>query len=231
MIDKLKPYYVGEKIRIGNAYDGGYVLPKQMMEDSICLFSYGVNNDITFDEHYIQLTNKKVYAYDHTIEGIHTQYHDLFTWYKKGLSGTPQEQTDNFLNHYNELGISEKVLLKVDVECYEYEWLENTDVEKLAAACTGLIIEFHMVADENFRNRFINVIENLNKHFYLCHIHGNNYGGTFNYEGYAIPDVLEMTYISKAIVKNVELDTTVYPTELDAPNNVAWTDHFLPFTK
>jgi hypothetical protein len=229
MINQLKPYYVGEKIRLGRTNDGGYVLPKQLLHDSECLFSYGINNDITFDEHYIQLTNKKVYGYDHTIEGIHTEYPSLFTWYKKGLSGTPQEQTDNFLNHYKELGISGKVLLKVDIECYEYEWLENTDIERLADVCSGLVIEFHSVADEHFRNRFIAAIENLNKHFYLCHIHGNNYGGTFNYEGYAVPDVLELTFISKAIVKDVQFDTATYPTELDSPNYIELKDHYLTF--
>jgi hypothetical protein len=231
MINQLKVYNVGEKIRVGNTYDGGYVLPKQMLEDSECLFSYGIYNDITFDEHYIQLTNKKAYGYDHTIEEINTQYPELFTWYKKGLSGTTQEQTGNFVEHYNELQLSTRTLLKVDVESSEYEWLENTDIQKLADITTGIVIEFHCLSDEDIRNRFIAIINNLNKYFYLCHIHGNNWGTTFQYDGYVIPDVIEMTFISKALVKDVELDLTSYPTELDTPNNVHLKDYPLPFTK
>ena len=219
MINQLKVYNVGEKIRIGNTYDGGYVLPKQMLEDSECLFSYGINNDITFDEHYMQLTNKKVYAYDHTIDGIHTQRPDLFTWYKKGLSGTSQEQTDNFLNHYKELGISGRVLLKMDVEACEYEWLQNTNIQELANITTCFTLEVHMLHDDFFREKFISCIEELNKHFYLCHIHGNNYAPTFNYKGHDVPIVLELTFVPKALVPEAIISTETLPTHLDAPNN------------
>ena len=219
MINQLKPYYVGEKIRLGNTYDGGYILPKQMLEESECLFSYGINNDITFDEHYIQLTNKKVCGYDHTIEGIETQYPDLFTWYKKGLSGTPQEQTDNFLNHYKELGISGRVLLKIDVEGCEYEWLANTNIEELSHVVTGMVIEFHDLDQEIYRDQFISYLIELDKYFYLCHVHGNNYASTFNYEGHDIPIVLELTFVPKALVPEASISTETFPTALDTPNN------------
>jgi len=219
MINQLKPYYVGEKIRLGNTYDGGYILPKQMLEESECLFSYGINNDITFDEHYIQLTNKKVYGYDHTIEGIETQYPDLFTWYKKGLSGTPQEQTDNFLNHYKELGISGRVLLKVDVEECEYEWLQNTDIQELANITSCIVLEVHTLHDDSIREKFIGYIEELNRHFYLCHLHGNNYAPTFNYEGHDLPIVLELTFVPKALVSEATISVETFPTALDTPNN------------
>lgn len=231
MINQLKPYYVGEKVRLGKANDGGYILPLQMLTDSLCLFSYGINNDISFDEDYIKHTGKPVCGYDHTIDSVHTNYPDLFTLHKEGLSGTAQQFTNNFINHFAQKGCSDRVLLKVDVECHEYEWLENTNVKLLADITAGLVIEFHNMSDENFRNRFINAITELNRYFYLCHIHGNNYGGTFNHEGYAIPDVLELTFISKEIAKDVTPDTAVYPTSLDAPNNVNFKDHFLPFTK
>lgn len=229
MINQLKVYNVGEKIRVGAINDGGYVLPKQALEQSECLFSYGINDDITFDEHYIQLTNKKVYAYDHTIEGIDTQYPELFTWYKKGLSGTTQEETDNFLNHYKELSISGRVLLKVDVEVCEYEWLEHTDVQELANITTGIVLEVHWIHDEYVREKFISCIEELNKYFYLCHIHGNNYASTFNYEGSEIPIVLELTFVPKSLVPEAIVTTETFPTDLDSPNNLNNPDIILNF--
>lgn len=229
MINQLKVYNVGEKIRVGAPYDGGYVLPKQALEESDCLFSYGINDDITFDEHYIQLTNKKVYAYDHTIEEITTQYPELFTWYKKGLSGTAQEETDNFLNHYKELGISGRVLLKVDVEVCEYEWLEHTDIQELANITTCIILEVHWIHDESVREKFISCIEALNKYFYLCHIHGNNYVSTFNYEDNDIPMVLELTFVPKSLVPEAIITTETFPTDLDSPNNSNTPDIILNF--
>ena len=219
MIKQLKIYNVGEKIRIGNTYDGGYVLPKQSIDQSECLFSYGINNDITFDEHYIKLTNRSVYGYDHTIDNVATNYPYLFTLYNKGLSGTAQEETDNFLVHYEQLGIKGRVLLKVDVEGCEYDWLENTNIEQLAKITTGLVLEVHFIDQNDIRQKFINCLEKLNKHFYLCHIHGNNYGHVFNYQGHNVPMVLELTFIPKDIVNNVTDSVESFPTELDAPNN------------
>lgn len=229
MINQLKPYYVGEKIRLGRANDGGYVLPKQLLQDSECLFSYGINNDITFDEHYIQLTGKKVYAYDHTIENIYSKHPDLFTWYKEGLSGTNKGQTDNFLNHYRQLKLSKRVLLKIDVEGCEYEWLLNTDIQQLANVTTGIVIEFHDINNETFRNIFVNCIQELNKHFYICHIHGNNCGGTFQYEEFNFPSVLELTFVPKAIVTEVSPSTETFPTVLDSSNDVNVSDINLNF--
>lgn len=235
MINQLKIYNVGQKIRVGKTEnDGGYVLPKQLLEDSECLFSYGISNDISFDENYIQLTDKKVYGYDHTIEGIDTNYPEHFTLYKKGLSGTPQEQTDNFLNHYKELGISGKVLLKVDVEGCEYEWLSNTNINELKSIVTGLTMEFHNLNNLSVLNQFFEIVTELNKHFYICHIHGNNCSGQFIYhEGdgdVLFPEVLEITFINKEIVTSAELDYSKYPGELDIPNAHHLPDFDLPFT-
>lgn len=229
MINQLKVYNVGEKIRVGSAHDGGYVLPKQMLEDSDCLFSYGISSDITFDEHYIKLTGKKVHAYDHTIDGIATEYPDLFTWYKKGISGTPTEETDNFLNHYKELGISGRALLKIDVEGCEYEWLKNTNIQELANITTCIVLEIHWIDRDDIRQEFINCMEELNKYFYLCHIHGNNCSNTFNYEGHDVPVVLELTFVPKVLVLDPTLATETFPTVLDAPNNYILPDHNLLF--
>lgn len=230
MIDKLKVYNVGGKVRVGSKNDGGYVLPLQMLQESKCLFSYGIADDITFDEHYIQLTNNKVYGYDHTIEGVNTRYPDLFTWNKKGISGTSEEETDNFVYHYKELGISGRVLLKVDVEGCEYEWLENTNFQELANITTGIVLEVHYLDDVTTRNRFLKCIDELNKHFYICHVHGNNCAATFKHGEIDFPMVLEITFISKGIVDGlVGFSNETFPTELDNPNSKHLPDLNLDF--
>lgn len=232
MLDILKVYNVGGKIRVGSINDGGYVLPLRMLQESECLFSYGIADDISFDEHYIQLSLKKAYGYDHTISSVNTQYPELFTWYKKGISGTPQEDTGNFVDHYKELGISGRVLLKVDVEGCEYEWLENTNIEELASITTGMVLEVHDLQYGDTRERFIKCIEELNKYFYICHLHGNNCARTFRYEGdIQFPDVLELTLISKEIVNQVVISTETFPTHLDSPNNKYLPDINLNFLK
>jgi hypothetical protein len=230
MINQLKVYNVGEKVRLGSPHDGGYVLSKKAIEVSSCLFSYGIEDDITFDQDYIKLTQNKVYGYDHTINHIHTDYPELFTLYKKGISGTTQEETGNFLEHYRELGLSNRVLLKIDVEGCEFEWFENTNISELAQVVTGIVIEFHELYNHEFRDRFILILEKLNEYFYIHHVHGNNHSSFFNYNGYDIPNVIELSFIPKDLVEGQpELDDQSFPTTLDAPNNAEVIDFNLEF--
>ena len=134
------------------------------------------------------------------------------------------------MDHYKELGISGRVLLKVDVEGCEYEWLENTNIEELASITTGMVLEVHDLQYGDTRERFIKCIEELNKYFYICHLHGNNCARTFRYEGdIQFPDVLELTLISKEIVNQVVISTETFPTHLDSPNNKYLPDINLDF--
>jgi hypothetical protein len=55
--------------------------------------------------------------------------------------------------------------------------------------------------------------------FYLCHLHGNNYAPTFNYEGHDLPIVLELTFVPKALVPEATISVETFPTALDTPNN------------
>jgi GTP:adenosylcobinamide-phosphate guanylyltransferase len=222
MVDVLKIFNVGDKIRVGNVNDGGYVIPKIVLEDSKSLFSYGINDDIGFDEHYIKLTNKKVYGYDHTIDGISTQYPDNFTLYYEGLSSKKTDKTDNFLNHYKNLNINDRVLLKIDVEGCEYEYFEGTDIFEISKITNCVVIEFHSLNKPEIWNRFLNIIKNLNEYYKICHIHGNNWSPIFNFnyneEIFDFPEVIEITFINKDMVKFCEVDLNYYPTEFDNPN-------------
>lgn len=224
MLNQLEIFNVGEKIRVGNVNDGGYVLPKIALENSNSLFSYGINDDIGFDENYIELTNNNVYGFDHTIEGIETKYPSKFTLYKEGLSSKKTNNTDNFLNHYKDLNISGSVLLKIDVEGCEYEFFNNTNIGEIAKIVSCVTIEFHSLDLDLTRNEFLNIVKNLNEFFYICHIHGNNWGKHFkcDYQNkeFDFPKVLEITFINKNIVNECKVDLSHYPNELDNPNNV-----------
>jgi len=224
MIGLLKVFNVGEKIRIGSENDGGYVVPTIAIEDSKSLFSYGIADDITFDEHYIEIKNleSNVYGFDHTIDSVPTKYVNNFILHKEGISAHKTPCTDNFLQHYQNLGLTDKCFLKIDVEGDEYDFFEQTNISEIDKRATGMVIEFHSIKEDNFRNRFWNIIERLNEHFLICHIHGNNHDDIYHYQDERIscilPSVLEITFISKQIVQDFKPDESIYPSELDNRN-------------
>lgn len=68
-LDFLKPIGIKEKIRIGNTYDGGYVVYKNILPQTDILVSYGVGWDTAFEDHFNRFTNSPVLMFDPTMHG------------------------------------------------------------------------------------------------------------------------------------------------------------------
>jgi hypothetical protein len=245
-----------QKVRLGNPCDGGYVSALQAICKSESLFSYGVGTDISMELDYIEATNKKAFLFDHTIDTIQIPEHakDKMEFFKEGLSSSKQEKTDSFLSHYEKhfesewdsrtQSFSDKVLFKCDIEGAEYEFLLNTDLKKMSDITTGLLFEFHSLTDPNIRDKFFKCLHEINKYFYLCHIHGNNYGRNFDYfeerhcsqldknyiEKFSLPSDIELSFVNKSIVKGALKDYKKYPCQfLDKQNNIWNPDSDLTF--
>lgn len=235
MINSLKLYDpILQKIRIGNPWDGGYVLPLQSLGKSVSLFSYGVGDDISFEKSYVDATGKKAFCYDHTIEGIEIEerYNNDIIYTKEGISSSKTDDMDNFLSHYEQSGIKGRVLFKADVEGAEYEYILNTDIQKLSKITTGLIFEFHWIQDPTAQAKFFKCLDKLNEFYLLVHVHGNNYVNNFTYEEvvpntnyikqYSIPEVIELSFLNKDLVPYVLEDKKSYPCNfLDRKNDLS----------
>jgi hypothetical protein len=219
MIENLKIYDVGEKVRLGCLSDGGYVIPKIALKNCDYLFSYGIGDNISFDEDYVLLTNGIAHCYDHTIDYSFFEKNSNIIFYNEGLSGKKTENTNNFLAHYRFLKLTKKVLLKIDVEGAEYEFFENTDLYEFSNIVNCITIEFHNLQDDNVRNLFFKIIKKLNIYFYICHLHGNSDNEFFQLNGFDFPKLLEITFINKKITTLVKIDKNKYPSNLDFPNS------------
>ena len=87
-----------------------------------------------------------------------------------------------------ESNYSGKMMLKVDIEGDEFEVLNNINLysEKIHT----LIVEFHQL-DINLI-KFEKLIKEIQRKYYIVHIHGNNHTGCKN----EFPKTLEITFLN-----------------------------------
>ncbi len=209
----------GKLIRIGNNFDGGYVLPDIIAKETEVLYNYGVGNEISFEEQFLDLfPDTIVRAFDHTILKFPATTKPIH-YYKEGLSSVKTKNHDSFFHHQERFGDEKKkTLLKIDIEGGEYDFFNKLDYEKLRANVIGIVMEIHLL-DQN-RGKFIQIIDKISRYFNCVHIHPNNYGEVFLLDGYLIPDSLELTFVNKSLYNLTPLgeNYTLPLHGLDCPN-------------
>ena len=130
-------------------------------------------------------------------------------WIPKNIG--PKE-TNNTTNMHNLLEKYSNILLKMDIEGYEFEWIRSLNQTHLNNI-SQLVIEFH-----NCNNGKWNwdCLEKINNTFYLIHINGSSYGDNFKINNIIVPCTLECTYLNKKHFKKPpKLNTYSFPTNID----------------
>ena len=224
----LTPYKIPyEKIRIGRKYDGGYPLFNHMLNDITTTFSYGINDDVSFEKDYTNYSKSSIYMHDHTIDRLPEDHPQLIFKKEPG-------SCQNIMKHIIETNNFNKktLLLKMDIEGHEWDIFKNTPIEVLSYF-QQIVVEFHNLEFlQNHCFGFIgmsqddmaSVFEKLNTIFYLGHIHGNNCGGMKD-----IPNTIECSYIRKDLLSTIpSIETVSYPLSgIDYPNNINTPDYIL----
>jgi hypothetical protein len=238
IISLLQPYNIYQpKIRLGSNGDGGYIVSYSILNQCECLFTYGVGNNIDFELDFVRSTNKPCKMFDHTLTEDITEFIDwhvqhsgnLLSSYKEGLGN--YDNCNSFENHYKQLQINGEVLLKIDVEGCEYDYFESSDMDFIKNVCSGILLEVHNIKDSKIQDRLLNILQKINENFIIFHLHGNNYGHTFNYMNFEIPNVLELSFINKRHVNFYEKYIDYSLSYLDFPNYSGSKDLSLDFLK
>lgn len=134
--------------------------------------------------------------------------------------------------HYTRFNIEGDILLKLDVEGAEFDYFLNADIDDLSSFTSGLIVEVHWIEQINNQNKLVEILQKLNPHFVLTHIHGNNWGGEFDYEGNKLPRVIELSFVNRKHITESTPDNQDYPiVGLDFPNNPSLDECDLSFLK
>ena len=205
-----------KKIRMGEKADGGYILLDDFKNIKIA-YSFGIATEISFEK---ELADKNIdiFMYDHTINKLPFE-NPKFHWKKIGLSG--QNINDNNMKTLSELikenghCNEENMILKIDIESYEWEVFQYLNFS-IFSQFKYIVGEFHLSDSNNFD--YCNILKRILVTHRIFHIHCNNCGGIIHLNGLKICSLLEISFIQKEGY-NFTKDINIYPIEgLDYKN-------------
>lgn len=206
-----------KKIRLGNKYDGGYVLLDDFDNIQIA-YSLGISTEVSFDKELAD-RNIDIFMYDHTIENLPYK-NPKFHWKKIGLTGKTTIKQKNMksldkLISYNGHSHEQNMILKLDIESFEWTLFESisSDILKQFKYIVG---EFHFNETENIN--YYNILKKIQNTHQVFHLHCNNCGKIIDLYGYKICNLLEISYIKKEGYQFIN-DDSIYPiNDLDYKN-------------
>lgn len=221
LVELLKPNEINgySRKRFGKPYDGGYVIPENVISDIDSCITLGVGGDISFELDMFKSSPRiQFYLYDHTISSLPDNFiNENFHFTQKMVSSTTTENSitisDIIRNHHER-----HTLLKCDIEGSEYEiFNRELNVDDIAI----FILEMHDIA-RRYADA-VNLLKLINDKFRLFHVHGNNYcRGLFKdpHTQSLIPDVIELTFINNNMITTQFHSIAHFPIKnIDFPNN------------
>lgn len=238
--EEFRPSEMRDLIRVGSKNDGGYIIPARLKFDFLISFGLGDNWDFEKDSLSRGIV-KDFVVYDHSVS-----FETLLKKFLRSIKRFIQDPKNSVYrlsilleyivffrnkNHYklkvvrkanasNEISAQEILeyyaddfksgILKIDIEGGEWEILnllgphmENIDL---------IILELHDF-DANFQN-YLKWKKRLSSKYELVHAHINNFSKLGKN---SIPEVMEMTFVNKAMVQILGKRHSIPVANLDAP--------------
>lgn len=205
------------KLRVGGMRDGGYV----MLDDFAtagAAYSLGVGGDVSWD---LEMAERglQVHQYDHTVLAPPAP-HQHFQFNKKGIAATEGGDYVSIASAIRANGHESRrdLILKIDIECAEWEALDATP-DKDLDRFEQIVAEFHgflRVNEPEWRVLTQRVLGRLFHSHAVYHVHANNWAEFQIIEGVPVPDVLEVSYIRRDRAKLVP-SMEFFPTPFDVP--------------
>lgn len=202
--------------RAGGGGDGGYIMIYPYSDTKIA-YSFGISNDVSWD---LQMAENgyEVYQYDHTISKLPIE-NKAFHWKRQGLTGGTEcfelKQLETLIKE-NGHGSQSGMVLKMDIEGYEWEVFSNIDTRVLKQF-DQITLELHNLLSFR-RNPFVlKALDKIASTHQTIYVHANNSRKVDLCSTLVTPDFLEVTFVlrEKYEFKKSEL---VLPTILDEPN-------------
>ncbi|HEY0057400.1 MAG TPA: hypothetical protein VGB63_18770 [Pedobacter sp.] len=256
----FRPNYVSGLKRLGSKFDGGYVIHHPSLKDVDYLVNYGVGYNVDFECDFFRETGAPTLAFDPTLSDttklkkFATSFSILrllselkyFTPWQfrrltlKNFKITLIEEglSDKNLGSYKTLAyhlkkynlLDKKIMLKVDIEGAEYEVFADDSIYPYLENAVQLVLEFHDL--KNNLHQVHAIITKLKTTHTLIHIHANNHGGYFDFNGKRVPELIELSYLRNTYIDAAIPSQANYPIPvLDQPSHKRKPDLKLDFFK
>ena len=161
-------------IRLGCNRDGGYVIPKELINSN--LLSCGISNEISFEEDYIKhLKICNVHCFDGTINNFPSK-NITFNWHKINIGSTDSDFEVSLNTIFEKCFNNNEIFMKMDIEGSEYpafDTIFNDNLKKINC----LVIEVHWI-DRDYE-KFKKLMNKIKTEMVLIHKHDNNNGNYF----------------------------------------------------
>jgi len=219
----LCPIVVPNLIRVGRKQDGGYIVPKFIIDYSQGLLSFGLGNDWSFEEHWRQIKpDDPIHMYD---GDPWLKYNDILkkkcceffnsdknVWYQEHVvaENNLQQHQINFKTTIDRICL-DRIFLKCDIEGGEIPII--SDILLNHHKIIGIAIELHNINQQ--RQIFINTVNNIKNHYSIVHIHGNNHRSRGE-EG--LTDSFELTFVRNDLIHNSDLRFNIWLEGTDYSN-------------
>lgn len=237
LLTTLQPRQVSgaKRIRLGCSGDGGYVIMDHENLVDTVLYSYGIEDNDSFDQHYHMRYGCDVRQYDFSISAPAAK--KGFSFIQEGISHVKTHNCDTFESHIlRNADQNRRIFLKMDVEGAEWLTLLNMPTH-LLRQCNQIAIEMHDLSGKGINTAYpqvtleqkIEVLTKINNYFHCWNVHANNYASIYLVDGYKVPDVMEFTFINKELHHGGELANAIFPGPYDESCHARMQDHILDF--
>ncbi len=178
------------KVRLGTDTDGGYVICDHLGPYNL-LLSGGIGGNDDFEIDFIDKYRADCYAFDPNIDNGE-QKSPRLTFIKKSIGPISSEYSSNLKEYMSQ---SDDIFLKLDIEGGEFAWISALSTEELLKF-KQIVIEIHDLFERDY-SESSSFLGKLTANHVLVHLHANNWRGTVNVGGIAVPEVFECTFIRK----------------------------------
>jgi hypothetical protein len=254
----FQPVSVNHLKRLGNDYDGGYVVHVPSLKDADYLLNYGVGYNVAFEKDFFIETHLPTLAFDPTLKSISLVFESLRTgglipflrhakkyvqWFFKeknlkkyqinfieeGIAAVDTPNYKTLAYHFKKYDLyDKKIILKIDVEGSEYAIFNDVSVFELLPNAIQILMEVHLI-ERNIEN-LVEIMHRIEKTHSLIHIHSNNHVGTFKYKGKNVPEAMEVTFLLNEYISEQQPSDRAYPVKgLDQPCDRLKEDILLDF--
>ena len=204
-----------ETIRVGSAGDGGYYIVDFLQPTYIV--SCGLAHNIDFE---IDMVSRgcSILAFDPTIPEI--THIKNFKHVRQWIARSGFHALWNLNEMVEKYSLPDGILLKLDIEGSEWEFLkQSTNSLHLVDL---LIVEFHnfrLLSNREFREVAMKVLEEISETFSVIACESNNYANMVNFGSGFIPDVIQVTFLSKKHLRKLSRFTQDRYSQSGVQNN------------